>query len=151
MRVLLLLFALLASSCLLSRQPRGMERTYDIHAEDELRRLVRAWDDATAKGDADVLHRILADEFTFVGGPAKAPFLDSVRSRSAENAIESAVSGDVQVEVYGDMAIVTGLDTVKGRNKGEPFTKRWRYTDVWVRRDGRWQCIKTHSSPTPNE
>ena len=50
----------------------------------ELRNLVRAWDEADVKGDAITLNRLLAEEFTFVGGPSKAEYLASVRSKSPD-------------------------------------------------------------------
>ena len=50
--------------------------------------------------------------------------------------------------IYGDTAVVTGLDTIAGMNKGQPYTAKGLYTDVWIKRDGRWQCVRTHASPS---
>ncbi len=111
----------------------------------ELRNLVRAWDEADVKGDAITLNRLLAEEFTFVGGPSKAEYLASFKSTSPDTYVESAVSDGVQVQVYGNAAVVTGLDTIKGKNKGQAYENRWLYMDVWVKRSGRWQCVKTYS------
>ena len=113
--------------------------------EQELRALVRAWDDAFVKGDTATLDRFLADEFAFVGGPKKADYLASFKTRPADS-IQSAVSTDIQVQVYGDTAVLVGLDTISGQNKGAPYVSKWLYMDVWIRRDGRWQCVKTYSS-----
>jgi len=38
------------------------------------------------------------------------------------------------------------LDTISGQNKGQPYVAKWLYTDVWVMRAGRWQCVRTHAS-----
>ena len=97
-------------------------------------------------GDAVTLDRLLADEFTFVGGPNKAQYLASVKSKSADTYVEFAVSDDVQVQVYGNAAVVTGVDTVKGKTNGQSYENRYLYMDVWVKRSGRWQCVKTYSS-----
>ena len=113
--------------------------------EQELRALVRTWDDAFVKGDTATLDRLLADEFAFVGGPKKADYLGSFKTRPADS-IQSAVSTDIQVQVYGDTAVLVGLDTISGQNKGAPYVSKWLYMDVWIRRDGRWQCVKTYSS-----
>lgn len=115
--------------------------------EQELRNLVRAWDDAYVRGDTATLDHLLANEFAFVGGPAKAEYLASFKSRSADLVIESAVSSDLQVQVYGNSAVVTGVDTITGKNKGQAFVTKWLYMDVWIKRSGRWQCVKTYSSP----
>jgi ketosteroid isomerase-like protein len=113
--------------------------------EQELRGLVRAWDDAFVKGDTATLDRLLADEFAFVGGPKKADYLGSFKTRAVDS-IQSAVSTDIQVQVYGDTAVVIGLDTISGQNKSVPYVSKWLYMDVWIKRDGRWQCVKTYSS-----
>lgn len=113
--------------------------------EDHLKNLVRQWDEAIVKGDTATLDRLLADEFEFVRGLKKAAYLDSIKTR-APDAITSAVSTDLQVLVYDNTAVVTGLDTISGQNKGQPYTAKWLYTDVWVKRGGRWQCVRTHAS-----
>lgn len=115
-------------------------------AEQELRRLVRAWDEATVKRDVVVLDRLLAEEFAFVDGPKKAQYLASITSRPADSTIESAKSVNVEVQIYGDTAIVVGLDIVNGKNKGQAFENRFRYMDVWIKRAGRWQCVKVYST-----
>ena len=118
----------------------------DAKVEQALRNLVRAWDEAYVKGDAAILNHLLADEFAFVGGPRKAEYLDSFKSRPAD-LVDSAVSTDIQVQVYGDTAVLIGLDTISGKNKGQPYVVKWLYMDVWIRRSGRWQCVKTYASP----
>ena len=53
------------------------------------------------------------------------------------------MSTDIQVQVYGDMAVLVGLDTVSGKNKSGPYVSKWLCMNVWIKRDGRWQCVKT--------
>jgi hypothetical protein len=117
-----------------------------LAVEQKLRNLVRMWDEADVKRDTATLARLLADEFTFLGGQAKREYLDSLRSLSPDSFTESAVSTDVQVQIYGSTAIVTGLDTIKGKNKGQSYVRKWLYMDVWIWRDRRWQCVKTYAS-----
>jgi ketosteroid isomerase-like protein len=119
------------------------DRTADV--EQELRKLVQTWDEAFVKGDAETLGRLLADEFEFVGGPKKADYLASFKSRKVN--ILSAVSTDVRVQVYDDMAIVTGVDALTIKDVGQDLLTKWLYMDVWVRRGGRWQCVKVYSAP----
>jgi len=118
----------------------------DAKVEQELRNLVRMWDEADVKGDAATIDRLLASEFTFVGGQTKAQYLAQMKTKSPDFSIDSALSTDVQVQVYGNTAIVTGLDTITGKNKGQPYVNKWLYMDVWIKRDGRWQCVKTYSA-----
>ena len=130
--------------------PTAQKGVEDAATTEELRNLVRKWDEANVKGDVATLDSLLADEFAFVGGPDKAQYLASIKSRSSDSMIESAVSSDVQVQIYGDTAIVVGLDTIKGKNKGQAFEQKWLYLDVWVKRSGRWQCVKTYSTLRKN-
>jgi ketosteroid isomerase-like protein len=118
----------------------------DGNAEQQLRNLVRIWDEAYVKGDAATLNSILADEFSFVGGPNKPEYLASVKSSSPDSHVESAVSDEVTVQIYGNTAIVTGLDTISVIVRGQRQVNKWLYMDVWVKRAGRWQCVKTYSS-----
>lgn len=112
----------------------------------ELKNLVRIWDEATVKGDAATVDRLLADEFAFVGGPRKAQYLQSIKSKSIETLVESAVSDELQVQVYGDTAVIIGVDTVKVKNRSQPYENRFLYMDVWIKRSGRWQCVKAYST-----
>jgi hypothetical protein len=107
---------------------------------------VQAWDESYVKGDTATLDRLLADEFSFVGGPKKADYLASFKSRPA-NSVQSAVSTDIQVQVYDDAAVLTGIDTITINNAGQTLVTKWLYMDVWVKRSGRWQCVKTYSGP----
>lgn len=115
--------------------------------EQELRKLVQAWDEAFVKKDTETLNRLLADEFEFVGGPKKSDYLASTKTRQAN--ILSAVSADVRVQVYDDMAIVTGVDAITIKDVGQDLLTKWLYMDVWVKRGGHWQCVKTYSALAP--
>lgn len=77
----------------------GQTKAHDGYsgAKQELRDLVREWDEAVVKRDAATLDGLLADEFAFVGGPNKAQYLTSIKSASADTFVESAVSADVEV------------------------------------------------------
>jgi ketosteroid isomerase-like protein len=141
--LLLTLNLLLPAFAYAQKQPSDRDRAI----ENELRALVRAWDEAYVKRDTTTLDRLLADEFTFVGGPNKARYLASFKPGDFQ--VESAVSTDIRVEVYGDVALLTGLDTITGKNKGQTLVTKWLYLDVWVKRKGKWQCVKTYSNPAP--
>ena len=124
---------------------QGTEQKRQLNVEEHLKSLVRQWDEAIVKRDTATLDRLLAEEFKFVGGRTKAEYLASFKTTAA-NAVTSAVSTDLEVLVYGSTAVVTGLDTISGQNNGQAYTSKWLYTDVWIKRAGRWQCVRTHSS-----
>jgi len=110
----------------------------------ELIELVRIWDAASVSGDVKVLDRILAEEFTLLGVP-KAEYLAAIQSRTM--GIESAVSDHFDVRIHGDTAILIAEDTITLNRSGRSAVEVYRYIDVWVKREGRWQCVATESSP----
>lgn len=128
-----------------SATPQSKKSERDAKVEQELRSLVRSWDQAYVKGDTVTLDRLLADEFSFVGGPKKSDYLASFKT--SQLVIQSAVSTDIEVQVYEDSAVLTGVDTITAKNKEQILVTKWLYMDVWIKRGGRWQCVKTYSSP----
>jgi ketosteroid isomerase-like protein len=53
---------------------------------------------------------------------------------------------DLKVTVYGDAAIATGTFVAKGTYKGKPFDDRGRFTDTWVKMNGKWLIVASHAS-----
>jgi len=52
----------------------------------------------------------------------------------------------VRIRRYGDTAVVTGTSVQAAVSDGQPWEGRFRFTRVWVLRDGRWQMVTSHSS-----
>jgi uncharacterized protein DUF4440 len=59
-------------------------------------------------------------------------------------AVSSSVD-QLAVRVYGDTAIVTGRTKATTSGAAEP-TVTLRFTDVFVRRDGRWIVVASHAT-----
>jgi ketosteroid isomerase-like protein len=57
---------------------------------------------------------------------------------------------DMKVRVIGDVAIVTGVQTLQGSAKGFIPGPR-RFTDIFVKRNGRWQIIGRQMTLTSNK
>jgi ketosteroid isomerase-like protein len=107
----------------------------------EVRALEREWLDAYEKRDADAMKRIVADDFTiyFEDGSVqtKADILAMI-SRGAGKPGPAFFTEDVQARAYGDTVVLTGrVVEAKSGNAS-------RYTDTYVRRDGRWQVVASH-------
>jgi len=65
----------------------------------------------------------------------------------AGNRTTSCVDQDMKVHVYGDAAVVTAVGTRAGTYHGVAYTnRRVRYTDTFVRRNGKWVCVASHTS-----
>lgn len=112
--------------------------------------LQNEWMDAWKRQDRDRLSELLAPEFTLtsarsdqlVDRDAWLGLLDQVRNEAFEYS-------DFVVHVFGDAAVVKSrLDQVASVD-GRPWNATFMLTDVWIRRDGRWQVVARHSSSPP--
>jgi ketosteroid isomerase-like protein len=59
----------------------------------------------------------------------------------------------VQARAYGDTVILTGRVVTEYQRDGQTMSKeQQRYTDTYVRRNGRWQVVASHlSNDTPRQ
>ena len=56
---------------------------------------------------------------------------------------------DLHIALFGDTAVVSLLESLKGTYRGVPGEMSLRMLDVLVRRDGRWQLVASQSTPIP--
>jgi|MudIll2142460700_1097286.scaffolds.fasta_scaffold51369_1 uncharacterized protein (TIGR02246 family) len=117
--------------------------------EDEkaLFQIERDWADAAVKGDLQAFDRILAAEFVATDETgetvSKKQLLANVRSGATKT--ESAAQSEMKAFVLGDMAVVHGLVTTKSTLRGKDQSGQYRWTDTFVKRDGRWQCATSYA------
>ena len=110
---------------------------------------------AAIKGkDAVALEPMLADDFvyrTHFGAEAnKAEFLQSVASFPVE--ILSIHGEELKANVYGETAIITGVQHAEARvPEGGLEESAVAFTDVFVRRDGRWLMALAYGVELPSE
>lgn len=110
----------------------------------------REWNDASIKRDAAWFERNYADDATDISGRTgalnrKSDVVASIRND--KDVLESAELSNMGVRMEGNVAVVTGINHVKGRDeKGQPFDRRVRFSDVFVKRDGRWQVLSTQGT-----
>jgi uncharacterized protein (TIGR02246 family) len=111
--------------------------------------LEEQWLQAQQTNNPDLMAPLLADNFVSTGYEGKVT--NKVQSLADAKASKntSAKNENVQVAVFGNTAIATGLWVGKGTDeKGKPFDVRVRWTDTWVKMpNGKWQCVATQSTP----
>jgi hypothetical protein len=54
-------------------------------------------------------------------------------------------------KVMGTTAILGGVVTLKGTSEGKPVAQRMRFSDVWQKRNGRWQVVYIQVTRLPND
>jgi ketosteroid isomerase-like protein len=121
-----------------------------VQIEKELIRIQHEWADARIKRDVAFLENQYAKEFriTAMNGAIVERDADIAVFASGDLKPESIVDEDMNVSVYGDVAVVTGRENLRGTYKGVRTADEiaLRFTNVFVRRDGRWQLVTHHST-----
>lgn len=114
----------------------------------ELIQLQNEWATARIKGDVGFLEKLYANEFriTAMNGSVVDRNADIAVFASRDMKPELIEDDDMLVSRYGEVAMVTGREHVKGTYKGNPGDFMLRFTNVFVRRDGRWQMLTHHST-----
>ena len=121
-------------------------------AAQAVQKLERAWLDAYEQHDAKAMDAIVADDFsiTFPNGSmqTKPQIMASLnRSRPAGAPTMKFRTEEVRARVYGDTVILTGLVITEIQRGGQTTsTEQQRYTDTYVKRNGRWQVVASHLS-----
>ena len=113
---------------------------------------------ATRALDVDALDRIYADDIimtSVLGEPCgKTVVLDEARRSVAQR--ESAATGgkpitssyekeDLKVSAVGDAAVASYRFVVRIQADGIDVNRRYRTTNVWMKRQGRWQIVAAHT------
>jgi len=103
------------------------------------------WAGALIRRDATVFRRLLADGFIYTEDDRMVGRDALLRDIVAgPDTVEAAHNEAMQVHPFGSTAIVTGWLIARGRGASGPFDRRYRFTDTWVRRGGRWQIVAAH-------
>jgi len=125
-----------------------LAQTQSESVEQELIKLENEANDAWVKRDVEAYARLLADDYltTEPDGVMMTKAQDLAQLKPDENTTTSAIADDFRVRVYGDAAVVTFRLTYKNQAKGKESTGQERFTDVWIKRAGRWQCVSLHFS-----
>lgn len=136
-----LVLAVLLSFCFPGfGQSKRMPTSSAAKIERELRDLVKTWNDAEIKQDIATIDKLLAPEFSFLGGSSRKEYLESVVPDKALKYF--ATIEEIKVDLYTNVAIVTTLDSVNG-SKGEKAAEgKILIMTIWVRRGARWLCVK---------
>lgn len=119
-------------------------------AKDEatLVQVEQTWLQAAEQHDVAALGCILGAEFEEADA-AGALIGRSAMLASAANPSDGHYElADLHGRVYGDFAFVRGKGV---RNDNGVRTEKTRFTDIFVYRDGRWQCVAGHESRFPEK
>ena len=151
-RILIAAFTLALGFVALSRAQGQTKPHRDRKVEQAILQLERETMEAIKNKDATALSRILAEDF-ILRNPAgtdlnKTEFLKLVQAIPAR--ILSVRGENLKVNVYGQTAVLTGAQrsTTQGDN-GKEETSAAAFTDIFIKRQGRWLLVLAYSVELP--
>ena len=154
-RFVVLLYGMLLALPAFSAQhvairPRPSIDSADQNTIREIVDMERQAREASLHRDPDFSQRTLAEDYVAITPLGQVTTKqDTVSARkSGQLRYESINVSDMVVRLYGDTAVVTARADVKGRQLGEDFSGPYRYTRVWVRRNGHWQAVSYQATVT---
>ena len=134
-----------ASSPAALAQPQSDPTAVLADIEQQLTKLVLA-------GDQAGYSAFLTDDWSVINTDGQILTKDQVLREmfvTGARRIDAIAVDDVKVRLLGDVAIVTGRTVASGVVRGTTITAMLRFTDVFVRRNGRWQIAASQGTRVP--
>jgi ketosteroid isomerase-like protein len=113
----------------------------------------QTWARALERQDIDALICLLADEFEDVGVTGSLSNRSDIVGRAQNHSDPHQELSQLHAHIYGDFGYIRGVATDAGvpQRAGTlgRLPSKVRFTDVYVYRDGRWQCVAAHETAFP--
>jgi ketosteroid isomerase-like protein len=117
--------------------------------EATIRDIEDKWEASFMAHDTSVVQAYVASDYRGVSSKGKVMNKSNLMAEMKKDTdtYTSAKNGNVDVRVYGGhFAVAMGTSTETGKSKdGKAFKRSFRWTDAWVERDGKWQCVASQS------
>jgi len=113
-----------------------------------LKQLEQDWADAQKSQDVDKFGQIVAEDWSALGYDGKRVTKQTVLEeiKAGKDKVDSIELGAMDVKVLGNVAVVQGSDTEKSMTNGKDTSGNWVWTDVFVKRDGKWLAVRSQSA-----
>jgi ketosteroid isomerase-like protein len=115
--------------------------------------LEQDWNDAVLKKDRAWFEKNFAADFTSISSwsgkvmSRAEDIADTVDDKGTNEEVETT---GMNIRIDRNFAVITGTFRVAGKDaKGEAFDRTVRYTDTWIKRDGRWLAWSSQGTPIP--
>jgi len=110
-----------------------------------LKQLEQDMGDAMVRGDIDKLNQIYADDFATVGSSGKVITKKDLLSDfgSFHDKLESFENGPMDVQVFGNVAVVHGSVTEKRTRDGKDVSGEFVWMDLLENRGGKWVVVRS--------
>ena len=124
----------------------GQRANREAAIQQEIRRLDLAHAAAILRGDLAALDKLWTTDFKVNNPFNEIDKADRIRTGAVTYA--SFVREPESILVHGDTVIVMGREIVvpKGTSPDAGKTINRRYTNIWMRRNGKWRLIARHAN-----
>ena len=116
-----------------------------MSVEAALKDMENRWAAAYMKHDSVTVEPMVAADFVGVNPKGKVQNRRAMLAdvKSTKETYTSEKNEKLDVHRYGnDVAVVIGTAREKGTGKdGKAFDRTYRFTDTWMNRGGKWQCV----------
>jgi hypothetical protein len=107
-----------------------------------------AYDLARSVQDSDVsrLEDLLASEFTLQGAAGHFDRDAFLEAAAGPYEIDEFAYEEIDLEIYGNTGVLVSRYRQQARLDGRDLSHRMHVTDIWIRRDARWQIVRRHAT-----
>lgn len=134
--------------CVVAWSVAGVQAQRVRSDQDTLRQLEHDWHNAVLENNVDFVASLLADEFvaTYDDGNRGDKQKELALVAGFNQQIDAWSMDEFKIQIHRDTAVVHFTLRLIGPMQGVPTELTFRYIDVWVFRDGRWQCVASQST-----
>jgi ketosteroid isomerase-like protein len=101
---------------------------------------------AVSEHDVESLEEMLASEFTLQGAAGQLDREEFLAAAAGPYVIDEFTYEEIDPEVYGNTAVLVSRYNQVARLDGRDLSRRMNVTDIWTRREGRWQIVRRHAT-----
>src|SRR4029079_6281011 len=101
---------------------------------------------AVSEHDVGALEHLLASEFTLQGAAGRLERGEFLAAAAGPYEIDEFAYEEIDPEIYGNTAVLVSRYSQVARLDGRDVTRRMHVTDIWTRREARWQIVRRHAT-----
>src|SRR5437868_8899215 len=148
----LIAVSIVIASLVAAQTKRGKAKHHatapNASAGPELENIEHTWADSEVKHDSSRIAPYLAETFieTDPDGnlTGRQDVLDGIAK--GDPTLKEVELAEMKTQSYGDAAVITGRYTEHREANGKHNMISGRFTDTYVKRDGKWECVASHNS-----
>ena len=103
--------------------------------------LEEEWTRALVRRDTMAFKRLTTPGFVYTEDNVVMNQRELINAVVTGDKVDWAGNEGMKLHDYTPVAVVTGVLVVRGRKNNRTYTNRYRFTDTWLYRNGKWQAI----------